>query len=265
MIVGYVTDPYLRGGLLQAASREEDVVLDPTLADEAVTFGYPRVVVRHAPSGVSGLLPPPLFSQVPLLVIGRNRLAQWEARRLAYEIPPPRAQWLGRELRGLLQEVAAGPTWVDRALGDLGRAVGAPLPPSLRGFARRVMEFPSHYHDLRPLARACGMSRGALKARFRRRGLASPSVYLRWFRALAVAYALSDRTASVVQVSTRLGFTSDGNMCRALTSLTGQTPTEVRTLHGWNRLLITFAWTHLDAAALAAWRELGDVFTARAA
>lgn len=30
-----------------------------------------------------------------------------------------------------------------------------------------------------------------------------------------------------------------------MVSLTGLTPTEVRTVRGWNRLLIAFAWTYL--------------------
>ena len=36
------------------------------------------------------------------------------------------------------------------------------------------------------------MSRGALKARFRRRDLPSPSTYLRWFRILAVAHGQTE-------------------------------------------------------------------------
>jgi hypothetical protein len=43
------------------------------------------------------------------------------------------------------------------------------------------------------------------------------------------------------------------------------TPTEARTLHGWNRLLISFAWTHLGADALEAWRFMDDLFVTRVA
>lgn len=264
MIIGYISDPFLRGGLHLAAHREEDVVLDRTLADEAVAFGYPRLVVCAEADGGRGLLPPG-DPGAPVLCLTRTMLAAWEAERLAGEVPVPKVEWLGQRLRESVESHVAGPTWVDRALGDLGRAAGAQLPTSLRGFARRIMEFPSHYDDLRPVARACGVSRGALKARFRRRGLASPSTYLRWFRMMAVSHALSDRSLTVAQVASRLGFTSDGNLCRAMLSLTHQTPTQVRTLHGWNRLLIRFTWTHLGAEAVEAWHEMGEVFLTRAA
>lgn len=264
MIVGYISDPYLRAGLAQAGHREEDVVLDRSLADEALAFGHPRVVVCSAVEGGPALLPPGDCA-VPVLVLTDAMLAAWEAERLSREIPLPRVEWTGRRLRESMEAQAAAATWVDRALGELGRAAGAQLPTSLRGFARRVMEFPSHYDDLHPVARACGLSRGALKARFRRRGLPSPSVYLRWFRMMAVSYALSDRTATVAQVANRLGFTSDGNLCRAMLALTGQTTTEVRTLHGWNRLLISFAWIHLGAEAVDAWHEMRELFLTRAA
>jgi AraC-like DNA-binding protein len=264
MIVGYISDPYLRAGLVQAGHREEDVVLDRSLADEALACGHPRLVMCAAAEGGRALLPPGAHA-VPVLVLTEPMLAAWEAERLSREIPISRVEWLARRLRESMEAQVAGATWVDRALGDLGRAAGAQLPTSLRGFARRVMEFPSHYDDLQPIARACGVTRGALKARFRRRGLPSPSVYLRWFRMMAVSYALSDRTATVAQVASRMGFTSDGNLCRAMRSLTRQTPTEVRTVYGWNRLLIRFAWTHLGAEAVDAWHEMGELFLTRAA
>lgn len=138
-----------------------------------------------------------------------------------------------------------GVSWADRTLADLSKAAGTPRPAPLRAFGRRILEFPTHYHDLHAMARASHLSRGALKARFRRRGLESPYTYLRWFRMMAVSYLLSDREVTVAQAAYRLGFTSDGNLCRAMVSLTRLTPTEVRTVRGWNRLLIAFAWTYL--------------------
>jgi hypothetical protein len=50
-----------------------------------------------------------------------------------------------------------------------------------------------------------------------------------------------------------------------LAALAQSTPTEVRTVHGWNRLLITFAWAHLTPAALDAWAQVGPLFQRRAA
>jgi AraC-like DNA-binding protein len=165
----------------------------------------------------------------------------------------------------LIERSASEATWVDSALADLSRAAGARLPAPLRGFARRILEFPVHYKSLHPISKACGVTRGALKARFRRRGLASPYTYLRWLRIMAVAELLSDRSVSVATAAHRLGFTSDGNLCRMMGALTGLTPTEVRTVRGWQRLLITFAWIHLTPEALDAWTELDGLFGRRVA
>lgn len=261
MIVGYISDRTLRAALVAAAHREEDAILTPELADEAVVFGYPRMVVTTpADDGEAAVRIGE--REIPLLVLTPATLERWEVQRREMELPLPRVVFMAQCLRGLMEREAHEASWVDRALGDLGRAAGAPLPPVLRSFARRVMEFPSHYDDLRPLASACGTTHGALKARFRRRDLPSPSLYLRWFRTMAVARALADRTVTVAHVAGHLGYTSDGNLCRTMRSLTGLAPTEVRTPHGWNRLLITFAWTHLSKGALEQWRGLDDLFEA---
>ncbi len=104
-----------------------------------------------------------------------------------------------------------------------------------------------------------------MKARFRRRGLESPYTYLRWFRVMAVANLLSDHEVTVAQAAYRLGFTSDGNLCRAMVSVTGLRPTDVRTVRGWNHLLITFARTCLTGSSLHAWEGLDELFEQRAA
>jgi AraC-like DNA-binding protein len=180
-------------------------------------------------------------------------------------VPEPRIEFLVSRIRSLIEPAVTHPTWVDLALADLSRAAGARLPTPLRSFARRVLEFPTRYTSLHTVADACGLTRGALKARFRRRGLASPSVYLRWFRLMSAAQALSDRSITVAGAAHSLGFTSDGNLCRMMASMANLTPTEVRTVHGWNRLLITFAWGHLTPRALDAWVEVGPLFQRRAA
>lgn len=264
MIIAYTSDPLVRAALLRAGHPEEDVIVDPVLADEALAFGYPRLVVC-VPADVgygtgfrSERIP-------PVLRISADVLARWEEERHLERRPVGRVEWMARALRDMVDRDTGEVSWVDRTLSELARAAGMPLPPALRAFARRVLEFPSHYDDLHPLASACGLSRGALKARFRRRGLPSPYAYLRWFRIMAVAYALSDRSVTVAQVANRLGFTSDGNLCRSMLSLTRVTPTEARTLHGWNRLLISFAWTHLRADAVDAWRLMDDLFARRVA
>jgi len=264
MIIGYISDPFVRAALLRAGHPEEDVILDPAVAEEALAFGHPRLVVWAQAEGGS---PSVVRAErmPPVLALPSALLTRWEEERRGDPQAGGRIEWMKRRIRELVGREAWDVSWVDRALSDLGRAAGMPLPPTLRTFGRRVMEFPSHYDDLHPLAEVCGLSRGALKARFRRRGLPSPYAYLRWFRIMAVAYALSDRSVTVAQVASRLGYTSDGNLCRSMVSFTRLTPTEVRTLHGWNRLLITFAWTHLDAGALDAWRAMDDLFVARVA
>jgi AraC-like DNA-binding protein len=263
MIIAYVTDPALRAAVRLAGHPEEDVVLDPAAAEEALSGGHPRIVVR-SPDGLWPVLHP-FAPAIPVLTLTQATLARWDSERHATAFPGGRTEWLGSRIALLVERQSSEVTWVDRTLADLGRAAGSPLPPALRGFGRRILEFPAHYDDLYPLADAFGLSPGALKSRFRRRGMVSPSIYLRWFRAMAVAYELSDRTVTVAQVANRLGYTSDGNLCRSLMSLTGMTPTEARSLKGWNRLLISFAWTYLGSEAVEPWHDLGDLFLTRAA
>lgn len=165
----------------------------------------------------------------------------------------------------LLARDSDAPSWVDRALADLSRAAGARLPVPLRTVGRRVMEFPMHYADLHGLADVTGITRGALKARFRRRGLPSPAHYVRWFRVLASAHLLADREVSTLEAAHRLGFTTGGNFCRTIKSVTGFTSNEVRSVQGWNRLLVTFAWRYLNPGAIEAWRTLDDLFVRKVA
>lgn len=264
MIVALVSDPYQRTALQRAARADEDVVSGRSLAMEAVELGFPRLVVYaggvELDAHLLGVDP-----TIPVLHLSSERLRAWEERRLVQEIPPGRLDHLTVCLRHAIADAAREVSWVDRALADLSRFAGVTLPPALRSFGRKVLEFPSHYDDLHPLAGSLDLSRGALKARFRRRGLDSPYTYLRWFRVMACAHVLADRSLTVSQVATRLGFTSDGNLCRSVISLTGMTPTELRTVKGWNRLLMAFAWRHLDEASLDGWDELTDLFPAHVA
>lgn len=260
MIVVRVTDPYLRTAVRRAAHPEEEVVTSAGLAQEALQWGFPRLLVRSV-----GLEVPSVPAGLPVLDLDDVLLRRWELERRAEELPPSRLDHLTRRLRTVVERSASEGTWVDTALADLSRASGAQLPRPLRSFGRRVLEFPIRYTSLHPVAEACGLTRGALKARFRRKRLASPYTYLRWFRIMAVAHELSDRSVSVATAAHRLGFTSDGNLCRMMAALTPLTPTEVRTVRGWNRLLISFAWAHLAPEALEAWAELGGLFQRRVA
>lgn len=264
MLIVQISDPYLLAAVRRCAHPEEEVITDRTLAEEAIALGYPRMIVLAASEGVQ-LPGSGVDARVPVLRIAAATLARWEVERRSAPVPTSRTRFTASRLGAMIEKQAGDANWVDRALADLTRAGGRALPPALRAFARRVLEFPSHYDDLRPLAESCGLSRGALKARFRRRSLPSPYAYLRWLRMIAVANVLADRSVTVAQAATRLGFTSDGNLCRTMLSVTGLTPTEARTLRGWNRLLIHFAWTHLGADAIAAWSELEELFLRRSA
>lgn len=257
MIVAYAKDPKLLAAVRRAAQPGEDVVVDSEAALDALAFGTPRLLLL-----LGDVLGPtvPVGDHVPVLRLDSTVLSRWESERKRFELPPRRVAFYADRVRQAVEAVGGTPNWVDRTLADLGRAAGSPIPPQLRAFARKVLEFPSHYLDLHAMAEASGMSRGALKARFRRRDLESPYTYIRWLRMMAVAHALSDRTVTIATAAHRLGFTSDGNLCRAMVSLTGLTPTEVRTVHGWNRLLISFAWMYLTPESLRRWSELGDLF-----
>lgn len=259
MIVALLSDRNLRTVVARAARPDEDVVYDAVLARCALERGFPRLVICE------GVPPQPVPSHIPVLLLDRAMMRGWEVARRSRDVPPLRSEYFAARLRGMIDVQEYGVSWVDKTLADLGKAAGSPLVGPLRAFARRVLEFPTHYQDLHAMARACHVSRGALKARFRRRGLESPYTYLRWFRAMAVAYLLADREVTVAQAAYRLGFTSDGNLCRSMVSLTGLTPTEVRSVRGWNRLLIAFAWTYLTGPSLEAWAELDELFPERAA
>lgn len=258
MILAQISNPYLAAALSRAVHPEEDLFLEEAVVQRALDFGYPRLLVRTADGGR-----PPSERPVPEVVVGHATLRTWEAERRMLELPPSRVEYLARQLRGLVERRAAEVTWVDRTLADMGRAGGTSLPRAMRGFARRVLEFPSHYDDLHPLAEGCGLSRGALKARFRRRDLPSPYSYLRWFRMMACAQVLSDPAVTVAQTAQQLGFTSDGNLCRAMDNLTGLKTSDLRTPRGRNQLLLRFAWEHLTPQALQGWEELEELFLNR--
>jgi AraC-like DNA-binding protein len=256
MIVVQVTEPRLRQAVCHAAHPEEDAIVDTRLVAEAIDWGLPRLVVRSE-GHRSGDLPPGLA----VLVIDRTLVHGWEADRRSLELPSTRLSYLTQRCALLMRRTNAERSWVDHTLAELAKASGSPLPPPLRSFARRVLEFPSHYTDLHAVADASGTSRGALKARFRRRGLPSPHSYLQWFRILRVAHDLSDRSNTIAGATRRLGFTSNGNLCRTMLGVSGMTPTEGRTRSGWQGLLIGFARSHLMAPELRAWGSLDGLFT----
>ena len=260
MILAALTDPLLRSAVLLAARPDEDVIFPSERFELARRCGFPRIALLS-----EGAAEVDLPDDVPGVRITAEMLDGWEDHRRRAEIPPPRRAFLARRVRGVVRAHAGPPRWVDRELATLERAVGRRLPGDFRGFARRVLEFPAGYADLHALADLTELSRGALKARFRRRELASPYTYLRWLRVLAVAHALADPGRTVSEAARRLGFTSGGNLCRTVTSVTTLTPTELREPEGRATLLVALAETLLDDGALGGWARLGGLFVTPAA
>jgi AraC-like DNA-binding protein len=182
--------------------------------------------------------------------------AAWEADGLAVD----RVDDSALRLRRLIEKTTNGTGWVEGIFSDLVHTVGRGLPSELRGFARRVLEFPVRYSSLTALGEAVDLTAGALKARFRRRGLPSPYKYLRWFRLLAAARALEDPRETILTTSFRLGFSSDGNFCRWVQATSGYNPSDLR---DWNirlLLLIRMAEECLPNGVLARWESLEGLF-----
>lgn len=123
--------------------------------------------------------------RISTLAITRATLQGWEFARHAQGPAVSRIDDSALRLRALIRTAAGSSNWVDGIFADLTLILGHGLPSDFKRFARRVMEYPSRYSSLSDLGRILDAFPGALKARFRRRGLPSPSTYLRWFRVVA--------------------------------------------------------------------------------
>jgi AraC-like DNA-binding protein len=163
-------------------------------------------------------------------------------------------------LRRLMQAASFGPTWVEGLFADLTLMLGRGIPPNLRGFARRVMEYPVRYAGLQALESVTKVSSGALKARFRRRDRPSPAIYLRWFRMAAAARLLSELGHKTLTASFQMGFSSDGNFCRWVQSTTGLAPSAFRDRDGRMLLLLNMVQECLPPGSVDAWGTLGTIF-----
>ena len=255
MILVIGSDPLLAPAVERAARPDEAVISDPMWVVHAMARGWPRALVSDA----RGDAVRRGRSDVPIIHVGPGRIRAWDHARRRLEVPPERIRYAADRVAAMLREASLPVTWVDRLLGDLGRLVGGPLPMPLRAFARHTLELPSRYTDLRDLTETAELSRGALKARFRRRGLDSPFTYLRWFRAMAAAEVLSDPSVTVTAAANRLGFTSGTNMGRMVRVLTGVTPGALRGAGARQSLRVAFVRAHLTRGALRGWAQLEDV------
>lgn len=259
MLVAHLSSAQLLTSIRRAARPDEDVV-SGARAREACRSGFPRAAIRDAGRGADTLLTAP--EGIPTLLLHDRLLGAWEGARRegGPDVPPERTAYVAFRVRMWLNTAASRPSWVDLCLRDLARVVGRPLPAPFRGMARRVLEFPSRYPNLEALGSIGGLSAGALKARFRRRGLASPYTYLRWLRCVAVGHILTGTAATTLEAAHRLGISGSGNLCRTLKDSTGLTSTQLRSPAGRERLLVALAEGLLAPSALEAWESLGGIF-----
>lgn len=266
MILAPVQDRTLRSIVRRAAIPEEDVFVRIEDVQEALRMGYPRLLVlgqEDLPMGRSFLGPGP--PPIPLLTVRNAVLRDWASTWAVRGTALSRVDDSALRLRRLMAEVAGSSDWVGTVFSDLTQILGRGLPLDFRGFARRVLEFPGRYVSLEQTSRLCGLTPGALKGRFRRRGLPSPATHLRWLRLLRAAQILSDPSETTLSASTRLGFTSDGNFCRWAIATSGMNPTDFREWNGRLLLLVRMADACFPHGALGEWKRLGGLFVSRVA
>jgi len=261
MIIAPIQDPYLRTLVRRAALPEEDVFHLFEDVHQAVQFGYPRVMICQAED--RGTLPDFISGRgtaLPVLALAQPTVRSWETAWRADGLAVSRVDDSALRLRALIGSAAKPSSWIESLFSDLTQTVGRGLPAEFRGFARRILEFPIRYVSLKAVGESVGLSAGALKARFRRRGLPSPYRYLRWFRLLAAARALGDPDETILTLSVRLGFASDGNFCRWVRATSGHNPSDLR---DWNvrlLLLIRMAEDCLPNGVLERWKALEGLF-----
>jgi AraC-like DNA-binding protein len=200
-----------------------------------------------------------------MLAITRATLQGWESARHAQGLAVSRIDDSALRLRALIRTASGSSNWVDGIFADLTLILGRGLPSDFKGFARRVMEYPARYSSLFDLGRILDASPGALKARFRRRGLPSPSTYLRWFRVVAAGRLLADPQQTTLGASFRMGFSSDGNFCRWVQTTSGYPPSALRGREGRMLLLFRLAAETFPPGAMEAWETLGGAFLRKTA
>lgn len=265
MILAAVGERFLEEAVLRAALPDEDVFTDPDLILSGARFGFPRALV-YAADVSRGVAQSVQLNQpdLPAVMLSRDLLGRWESAWAERTDGVSRLDDAARKLRTMIQLSGRSPAWIDEVFRALTSAAGRPLPAAFRGFARRVLEFPRHYSDLHGISRLTESSRDAVKARFRRRDLPSPFLYLRWLRAIAVSYALAEPSATTARVAYRFGYSSGGNLCRSVQGLLDMTTVEMRSPMGRSKLLIRFAAQYLGDEQVARWAELEDLFLSRA-
>ena len=267
MILAALSDTGLREATAHAALPEEDYLSDERAVLEALRFGFPRLLVTSDSAGDAALMQSArkLRPKLAVLTLRESTLREWERDWRERAGRASREAEFGSRMAGLVHVTAQTPRWVDDVFRQLSNATGGPLPPAFRGFSRRVLEFPRRYPDLHAVARLTGYSRDALKARFRRKGLPSPSRYLRWLRTLAVAYALEEAGATTASVAYRFGYSSGGNLCRSVQGLVGLPTLPLRQPIVRSQLMLRMAAELLEPSQRRAWAVMEDLFVRWAA
>ncbi|MGW8265994.1 MAG: helix-turn-helix domain-containing protein, partial [Longimicrobiales bacterium] len=261
MILAPLADPVLRATVRRAALPEEDVFHRIEEVSQAMRFGFPRLLVYQPEDRFSASSEKEAGKQrIPVLAITGSTLRRWESAWRAQGLASSRIDVSALRLRTLMRAASGSSNWVDWVFADLTLILGRGLPDDFKGFARRVMEYPARYSSLSDLGRFLHPSPGALKARFRRRGLPSPSAYLRWFRVVAAGRLLADPQETTLTSSFRMGFTSDGNFCRWVQATCGYPPSALRGREGRMLVLLRLATEMFPPGAMEAWESLGGVF-----
>lgn len=261
MIIAPIQDRTLRGIVTRAALPEEDVFHGEEDVREALHFGHPRLLVCRMEDQQRVLTQfDPGHHRVPVLTLADRTLRGWRSEWAADGLAVNQVDDAALRLRCLMSEAARKAEWVESVYADLVQTVGRGLPKEFRGFSRRVFESPVRYSTLRSVGEPFGLSAGALKARFRRRGLPSPHQHLSWFRLLAASRVLSDPSETTLSASYRMGFRSDGNFCRWVSSTSGLTPSDLREWNGRLLLLVRMAERFLSVEHLDAWESFRGVF-----
>lgn len=261
MILAPLSDPTLRATVRRAALPEEDVFHRMGDVSDALRFGFPRLLVYQPEDRFSSTGEVESWrTLVPTLAISRAAFRGWESAWHAQGLAVSRIDDSALRLRALMRSASGSGSWVDGIFADLTLILGRGLPSGFKGFARRVMEYPSLYSSLQDLGRFLDLSPGALKARFRRRGLPSPANYLRWFRVVSAGRLLADAQQTTLLSAFRMGFASDGNFCRWVQATSGYPPSALRGREGRMMLLFRLAADGFPPGAMEGWADLGRVF-----
>jgi AraC-like DNA-binding protein len=259
MILAPIKDRYLLRAVRRASLAVEDVFTEAEDILGALRVGSPRISILEPESDdLVAQLIRRMGSKLPILEIAPHdlRTLRYSTTSIAtrqIDIDPVR-------LRRMIEQVARPMGWVDRVLRDLGQLAGRPLPLELRALARRVLAFPSRYALTDEVSGTAGLTPGAMKARFRRRGLPSPFAYTVRLRALCACEFLSRQDTTTASVVYRMGYSSSGNFYRAFLKLTGLRPSVGATVQGRLAVSTSFAAELLSAEQLARWDDLGPLF-----